>query len=222
LKRSIGISLIGLFTISCALLFAPVGAVAQQTDSNPAALTLNGVKDRLKKSQKYIKQAKKSAKANDPQGLNTAIENYNRSMDGLNTAISHGGIQGTPAQQQDAYNRVRSATQKHIDVLNGLMNNDKIPDAGKAGISKALTASQTGQQTAESHLSQLQSQQSMGQANRPGFGQAGGMGRSDGMGHSGGIGGFGSGASSMGGPGTGASMGRAGGPPAGVGGGRPH
>ena len=82
MKHFIRTSLIGLLTLSSALLFAPAGAVAQQTDSNPAALTLKVVKDRLKQNQQYIKQAKKSAKANDPQGLNTAIENYDHSMQG--------------------------------------------------------------------------------------------------------------------------------------------
>jgi hypothetical protein len=216
LKHAIQISLIGFLTLACALVFAPAGAVAQQTDSNPAALTLKQIKQRLKQNQKYIKQAKKSAKANDPQGLNTAIDNYNRNMDGLNTALSHGGVQGTPAQQQDAYNRVQNATQKHLKVLDNLIASGKVtnPKAISA-IQNAETASQKGQTTALSHLSQLQTQQAMGQANRPGFGQAGGMGRAGSMGRSGG---FGGGASSMGG-GMGAGMGHAGGPPAGVGGG---
>ena len=212
MKHFIRTSLIGLLTLSSALLFAPAGAVAQQTDSNPAALTLKVVKDRLKQNQQYIKQAKKSAKANDPQGLNTAIENYDHSMQGLNTAISHGGIQGTPAQQQDAYNRVQSATQKHLKVLNGLLS--KVPSQAVPHIQHAIDVSQTGRKTAMNHLTQLQAQQAMEQGNRPGFGQAGGMGRSQGMG------GFGAGNTPAGGPGMGAGMGHAGGPPAGVGGGR--
>jgi hypothetical protein len=219
LKRSIQFSLIGFLTFACALLFAPAGAFAQQSGSNPAALTLKQVKQRLKQNKQYIKQAKKSAKANDAQGLNAAIENYNRGMDGLNAALSHGGVQGTPAQQQDAYNRVQSATQKHMKVLDNLISSGKVtnPKAISA-IQNAETASQKGQTTAESHLSQLQTQQAMGQANRPGFGQAGGMGRAGSMGRSGG---FGGGMSSMGG-GMGAGMGHAGGPLAGVGGGHGH
>ena len=214
MKFLIRTSLIGLLTLSCAVLFVPAGAVGQQSASNPAALTLKQVKQRLKQNKQYIKQAKKSAKANDPQGLNTALQNYDRNMQGLNTAISHGGIQGTPSQQQDAYYHVQKATQNHINVLTGLLNNSKIPEQGKAGITKALAASQMGRQTALSHLSQLQAQQqAMGQANRPSFGQAGGMGRSNGMGRGGQTGGFG------GNPGMGAGMGAAGGPPAGVGGG---
>lgn len=210
LRRFIQTSLTGLLTFSCALLFAPAGAVAQQSEGNPATLTLQQVKQRLKQNKQYIQQAKKGAKAGDAQGLDTAIQNYDRSMQGLNTAISHGGIQGTPSQQQDAYNRVQSATQKHLKVLNGLLS--KVPSQAVPHIQHAIDVSQTGQQTALSHLSQLQAQQAAGQANRPGFGQAGGMGRSDSMGHSGGMG-------NMGGPGMGAGMDHAGGPPAGVGGG---
>jgi hypothetical protein len=213
LKRSIQLSLIVFLTFACALIFAPAGAVAQNSGSNPATLTLKQVKEQLKQNKQYLKDARKSAKAGYTQAMNTALDNYNRGMQGLDTAISRGGIQGTPSQQQDAYNRVANATQKHIGVLQGLLDNPKIPAQGKAGISKALAASQTGQTTALSHLSQLQTQQAMGQANRPGFGQAGGMGRSDGMG------GLGAGNSPMGGPGMGAGMGHAGGPPAGVGGG---
>lgn len=220
MKHSIQIILVGLLTLSCALLFAPAGAVAQQTDSNPATLTLKQVKEQLKQNKQYIKQAQKSAKAGDTQGLDTAIQNYDRSMKGLNTAINHGGIQGTPSQQQEAYHRVKKATQKHIDVLQGLLDNPKIPEQGKAGINKAITASQTGRQTAVSHLSQLQAQQAIRQANQPGFGQAGGMGRSQGMGRPGGMGGVGN--APMGSPGMGGGMGHAGGPPAGVGGGHGH
>ncbi|MCL5671097.1 MAG: hypothetical protein M1423_07365, partial [Acidobacteria bacterium] len=174
MKRSVLLSLIGLLTFSCALLFVPAGAVAQQSGSNPATLTLKQVKSQLSQNKQYLKDAKKSAKAGDGQGLNTALANYDRGMEGLDTAISHGGIQGTPAQQQDAYNRVKKATQKHIDVLNGLLS--KVPSLAVPHIQHAIDVSQTGQQTALSHLSQLQTQQTMGQANRPGFGQAGGMG----------------------------------------------
>lgn len=211
MKRSIQISLISFLTLSCALLFVPAGAVAQQASNDQATLTLKQVKEQLKQNKQDLNQAKKSANAGDAQGLDTALNNYNRGMEGLNTALSHGGIEGTPSQQQDAYNRVQSATQKHIAVLNGLLS--KVPAQAVPHIQHAIAVSQNGQNTALSHLSQLQTQRAMGQATRPGFGQAGGMG------HSGGIGEPGSGASSMGGPGMGAGMGRAGGPPAGVGGG---
>jgi hypothetical protein len=210
LRRLIQASLISLLTFSCALFMVPVGAVAQQSTNDQSTLTLKQVKERLKQNKKYLNRAKKMAKAGDTQGLNTALDNYDRDMAGLNTAISHGGIQGSPLQQQDAYNRVQSATQKHIDVLNGLLA--KVPSQAVPHIQHAIDVSQTGQQTALTHLSQLHAQQqAMGQANRPSFGQAGGMGRA------GDLGGFGGNAGMGAGMGAGAGMGH--GAPAGVGGG---
>ena len=203
-----------IFTFSV-LLLGPTSMLGQQTSNDQGTLTLKQVKERLKQNKQYLNKAKKMAKAGNTQGLNTALDNYDRGMAGLNTAISHGGIQGSPSQQQDAYNRVQSSTQKHIDVLNGLLS--KVPSQAAPHIQHAIDVSQTGQTTALSHLSQLQTQQqAMGQGNRPGFGQAGGMGQSQGMGRAGGMGG---GMSSMGAGGMGAGMGHAGGPPAGVGGG---
>ena len=216
MKRLIPIGLIGMLTFTCALLVAPAGAVAQQGSNDQATMTLKQVKQQLKENKQYLKEAKSRAKAGDTAGLNTALENYDRGMAGINTALSHGGFQGSPSQQQDAYNRVQSATSKHIKVLNGLLG--KVPQQAVPHIQHAIDVSQTGQQTALSHLSQLQAQQKMGQANRPSFGQAGGMGRSEGSGRTGGVGGFG-GNAGMGGPGMGGGMGHAGGPPAGVGGG---
>jgi hypothetical protein len=217
MKRLIHFSLIGLLTFSCALFFAPAGAVAQQASNDQATMTLKQVKEQLKQNKQYIKEAKKSAKAGDTQGLDTAIQNYDHSMEGLNTAISHGGIQGSPSQQQDAYNRVQSATQKHLKTLNGLL--DKVPQQAAPHIQHAIDVSQTGQQTALSHLNQLHAQQqAMRQAHQPGFGQAGSMGRSQGMGRAGSMGGMGAGMSNMGGRGMGGSMGRAGGAGMGAGG----
>ena len=216
MKRLIQASLISVLTFSCALLMAPVGAVAQQSTNDQSTLTLKQVKERLKQNKQYLNQAKKMAKAGDTQGLNTALDNYDRGTAGLNTALSHQDVQGSPSQQQDAYNRVQSATQKHIDVLNGLLS--KVPSQAVPHIQHAIDVSQTGQQTALSHLTQLQAQQqAMGQANRPSFGQAGGMGRSSGMGRAGEMGGFGGNAGMGGGMGAGAGMGH--GAPAGVGGG---
>lgn len=214
MKRLLQASVIGFVMFSCALLMAPAGAVAQQATNDQSTLTLQQVKDRLKQNQQYLNEAKKRAKAGDAQGLDTAIQNYDRGTQGLNTALSQGGIQGSPSQQQDAYNRVQSATSKHLKVLNNLLS--KVPAQAVPHIQHAIQVSQTGQQTALSHLSQLHAQQqAMGQANRPSFGQAGGMGRSsEGMGHAGSMGGLGGNPGMAGGAGP---MG--GGPPAGAGGG---
>jgi hypothetical protein len=209
MKRSIQFTLIGFLTLSCALLFVPTGAFAQQGTQDQATMTLKQVKERLQQNKQYLNNAKKRAKAGDTAGLETALNNYDRGMEGLNTALAHGGFSGTPSQQEQAYNRVQSATSKHLKVLNGLLS--KVPSQAVPHIQHAIDVSQTGQQTALSHLSQIHQQQAMQQANRPDFGQAGGMGRPEGAGRPAGMGGPG------GNPGMGGAMG--GGPPAGVGGG---
>jgi hypothetical protein len=226
MKRLVQLSLIGFLMFSCALLIASTGALAQQGTNDQSTLTLQHVKEQLKQNQQYLNEAKKRGKAGDAEGLNTALQNYNRGMEGLNTALSHAGIQGSPSQQQDAYNRVQSATSKHLKVLNNLLTSGKITNPHAiAAIQNAITVSQKGQTTALSHLSQLKTQQAMGQANRPGFGQAGGVGRSEGMGRPGGMGGVGGNpgmGGGMGNPGMGGGMGNpgmGGGPPAGAGGG---
>lgn len=200
MKRVIYLSFIGIIGLSCALLVVP-SAVAAPQQTGQASLTLKQVKERLKQNKQYIKEAKRRAKAGDATGLNTALNNYDRNMKGLNTALSQGGFQGTPSQQEDAYSRVQSATSKHLKVLNKLLG--KVPSQAVPHIQHAIEVSQTGQQTALSHLSQLQAQRRMGQANRPGFGQPGSMGRSGSAGRSGGMGGMGPGNAPMGGPGMG-------------------
>ena len=209
MKRLISLSLISMIAFCCALLVVPAALAAPQ-QAGQATLTLNQVKQRLKQNKQYIKEAKKRAKAGDAAGLNTALNNYDRNMEGLNTALSHGGFQGTPSQQEDAYNRVQSATGKHLKVLNGLLS--KVPSQAVPHIQHAIEVSQTGQQTALSHLSQLRTQQAMGQANRPGFGQPGTMGRSESAGRAGSMG-MGPANASMGGPGMAGGMGHAGGGP---------
>jgi len=220
MRRTWELVTLGILIVSCVLLAGTANTFGQQASNGQATLTLKQVKQRLNQNKNYLKTAEKRGKAGDAAGLQTALNNYDRGMEGLNTALSQGQIQGSPSQQQDAYNRVQTATQKHLNVLEGLLNNPKIPAQGKAGINKAIAASQKGQQTALSHLSQLQAQQGMGQANRPGSGQSQGMGRSEGMGRPGGAGGFGAANSPMGAP-MGGGMGHPGGGPPMGGGGHP-
>lgn len=207
----------GSLIVSCILLAGPAQILGQQTQNNQGSLTLKHVKQKLSQYNQYLKQAAKEGKAGDSAGLTTALNNYSRGMQGLNTALSQGHFNGTPSQEEQAYNRVKKATQKHINVLEGLLNNSKIPAQGKAGITKALSASQNGQAMALSHLKTLQTQRSMEQANRPGFSQTGGMGRPEGVGGgmSGGAGsmGAGMGHGMGGGMGAGGGMGHAGGGP---------
>ncbi len=193
---------------------------AQQTGNQQSQLTLKQVKQRLSTNKKYLKQAEKQGKAGNSAGLETALNNYDRGMAGLNTALSQGHFNGTPSQQEEAYNRVQKATQKHIKVLNKLLS--KVPAQAAPHIQHAIDVSKTGQTTALSQLSTLRTQQAMQQGNRPNMGEGQGMGRPGGAGNQSGMGHMG-GAGPMGGGmrgGMGGGMGRASGPPMGGGHGR--
>ncbi len=188
--------------------------LGQQTSNDQSTLTLKQVKQQLKQNQQYLKQAEKEGKAGNSAGLQTALTNYDSGMSGLNTALSQGHFNGSLSQQEDAYKRVQKATQKHINVLTGLLG--KVPSQAVPHIQHAIDVSKTGQTTALNQLSTLHTQQAqatMGQGNRPNMEQGQGMGRPEGAGSQGGFGQMG-GAAPMGG-GMGAGMGHAGGPPMG-------
>jgi hypothetical protein len=206
MKRLTHLGIMVVFTAFGVLLVAPAGIMASQQAANgQSALTLNQVKQRLKQNQQYIKQAEKRGNAGDTAGMETALTKYDRGMEGLNTALSEGQIQGSSSQQENAYNRVQTATAKHLRVLNGLLN--KVPAQAVPNIQHAIDVSQMGQKTALSHLTQLQTQTGLGQGNNSGFGRSEGSA----MGHPGGIG---AANSPMGGPmGMGDSMGHQGGGP---------
>lgn len=217
MKRLVQLSTIGLMLAFSALFISPAGLAGQQETDNQGTLTLQQVKDRLKENAQYLKEAQQRGKAGDSAGLETALTNYDRGIEGLNTAISQGRVEGTPSQQESVYNRVQSATSKHLKVLNGLLS--KVPPQAVPHIQHAIDISQKGQQTALSHLSQLHSQQAMAHADHSGIGESQGMGRSEGSGHAGGMGGFGERTAPVGGP-MGGGMGRSMGGPA-MGGGHP-
>lgn len=209
MKRFIQFGIISMILALGSLLFAPAAVALQKGTRNQSTLTLKQVKKQLKKNEQYLKEAEKQGKAGDTSGMETALSNYSHGMESLNTALSKGQFQGSPSQLEDAYNRVQTATSKHLHVLNGLLN--KVPPQAVPHIQHAIDVSKTGQETALNHLNQLQVQQGMGQANRPDFGNSQGMGRPENVGRPGGVGGFPGGATPAGGPmghpGGGPSMG---------------
>ena len=219
MRRLMQLGVMGLSFAFCALLVGPASVLGQQASTDQGPITLKQVKQRLKQNNKYLKDAEKQGKAGNTSGLQTALNNYDRSLEGLNTALSHGQFEGSPSQQEDAYNRVQTATSKHTQVLEKLL--DKVPEQARSHVQHAIDVSQTGHDTALSHLQTLQAEQARAQSNQSGFGRAQAGGRQQGMGRPGGVGGFPGGMSPMGGPG-GAGMGHAGGPPSGGHPGGPH
>jgi hypothetical protein len=151
-----------------ALVLSPVGLWAQNQSQNQANLTLQDVKDRLNQNKDYLKQAQKSGKAGDAAGLQTALDNFDRSTEGLNQALSSGHFNGTPDQQEEALSRVADATSKHTKTLTNLLN--KVPSQAQPAIQRAILVSQKGHETATAHLQEFHAQ-------HPNLGQSGGMGQ---------------------------------------------
>jgi len=158
-----------------ALILSPVFVLAQ--DQSQAGLTLQNVKDQLKQNKTFLDQASKQGKAGDAAGMQTALDNYNRGMDGLNKALSHdGGFSGSVSQREDALARVSNATSKHIKTLQGLLS--KVPAQARGAIQNAINVSQKGHDTATANLQASQAQhQSLGGSGRPsGAGMPSGVG----------------------------------------------
>ena len=178
--------------LSAALFLAPAGSFGKQAPNDQSSLMLKQVKQRLKQNQRYLKQAEKRGKAGDTTGLQSALTNYDRSIEGLNTAISHGQLVASPSQEKQAYERVQSATSKHIQVLENLLT--KVPEQARSAIQHAIQVSQTGHNTALAHLQQVHAEQ----MNSPAYGRPEGAPHSEGVGAPRGMGGF---------PGAGGPMG---------------
>ena len=166
-----------------ALILSPVIALAQDQSS----LSLQNVKDQLKQNKNYLDQASKQGKAGDAAGMQTALDNYDRSMDGLNTVLSHaGGFSGSASQREDALARVSDATSKHIKTLQGLLS--KVPAQAQGAIQNAITVSQKGHDMATASL-QTSRAQHQNQSGRPdGFGRPSGAGQGMGGGRPAGVG----------------------------------
>jgi hypothetical protein len=197
----------------CVLAFAPAALVAQE-EEDQATLTLKDVKNRLKENKSFLDQAKSRGKAGDAEGIQTAIENYDRGMTGLNQALEAGQFEGSERDHEKALEQVEQATRKHGEVLSDLLT--KVPEEARPGIERALANSQKGRETALANLERVraerqeraaaQRRQGMGQ---PGAtGQPGTVGRPSGVGAPGGVG-------RPGGVGGGRPSGVGGGPPGG-------
>lgn len=210
MKSVTRIGLVGLSSALYILSLVPAGFGAQ--DDAQRTLTLQEVKDRLKQNTNYLKDAEKRGKAGDAAGVQTALENYDRNMDGINHAMNAGGFQGSEGQREEAYDRVEKATRKHGEVLANLEG--KVPEQARSAIQHAMEVSQKGRTTALSNLQQVRTerqqreQAEMRRQNQTGsgYGRDNGMGRPDSMGGPGNSGGAGVGRSA--GAGGGASAGR--------------
>jgi len=166
---------VGSLFVLLALALSPVVLAAQDQSGNPASMTLQDVKDRLKQNQTFLEDAQKRGKAGDAAGLQTALDNFSRSTDGLNRALNSGQFNGTPNQQEEALSRVADATSKHTKTLTNLLN--KVPSQAQSAIQRAISVSQKGHDTAVANLQGFHAQhpnlgqgmsQSAGRSSAPG------------------------------------------------------
>lgn len=193
----------------------PVAMLAQGENEDTATLTLKDVKESLKENKKHLKEAKNRGKAGDAAGMETALGNFERGVEGLDRALDRGRFEGDLYEREEAFNRVENATRKHGEVLADLLESGKIPEQARAHVEHAMQVSQKGRETALANLQQARAQRRQHEAAGQGLGQSGGFGRPGSAGRPGGIGGAPSGVGAPGGVGGGPAgtpgAGRAGG-----------
>jgi len=144
---------VGLVLAPLLVAIAPLVVSAQGDRDDQATLTLNNVKERLKQNKEYLKQAKQHARRGDAAGVNTALENYERSMEGLNRAMQEGRVEGDESGREEAFERVERATRKHGEVLADLLN--KVPEQARPAVERAMEQSQHGRATALQNLERV-------------------------------------------------------------------
>jgi hypothetical protein len=215
MKNAMKIGLVGLTSILSVFLLVPAGFGAQDDAQAQRTMSLQEVKDRLNQNKVHLEDVKKRGKAGDAAGVETALQNYDRNMEGINRAMSSGRFEGNEAQREEAFDRVEKATRKHGEVLSDLSG--KVPEQARPAIQRAMENSQKGRTTALSNLERVRSErQEREQAEMRQQQQMGDVhGRPDGMGRPGGAGGSANGAG--GGMGAGHSAGAGGGASAGRG-----
>ncbi len=156
----------------------------EQASQDQRNLTLQDVKDRLKQNEKYIQDASQHGKAGDAKGTQVALDNYSRSMEGLNRAIAQGQFEGDEFARVEALERVEMATRKNGEVLAGLL--DKVPEEAKPRVQNAMEVSQTGRTTVLGQLSAARAQRDAAVSRRRQSQQSGGFGGPSAAGSSGG------------------------------------
>lgn len=194
MKVGLKLNLVWLIALGV-LALAPVESAAQEESEDQATLTLKEVKNRLKENKKHLEQARTRGRAGDAQGVQTAIENYDRGMTGLNRALEAGRFEGSERDHEKALEQVEIATRKHSEVLSDLLT--KVPEQARPGIERALANSQKGRETALANLQRVRAQrqererlaaQERHRAGEAGIGRPGTMGRPGDIGGPGGLG----------------------------------
>lgn len=135
----------GVLSLFLAGVLIPV-AVAFAADEKQSELTLKDVQTRLKQNESFLKKAQERGRAGDAAGTRVAMENYQRGMEGINRALERGEFRGTEREHARAIDAIHNATSKNVGVLTDLL--ERVPEAARPGIERALAASQAGREKA--------------------------------------------------------------------------
>lgn len=95
-----------------------------------------------------IERALQASQQASREGLNRSIEQYAANIGAMARAMEMGEV--APGESASVYDRVDRSTRRHIGVLEGLLG--KVPEQARAGIERALAASQKGNQVARAAL----------------------------------------------------------------------
>jgi hypothetical protein len=119
---------------------------AQDSEEFDEPLSKKEAEQTLKLADEALANAERAQRRGDTSGMERALENYSRHINKLERTIHGGNVRQD--DHEDVAVMFFHATDKHTDVLDGLLSGDKVPDEGKAGITKALAASMKGHTTA--------------------------------------------------------------------------
>ena len=119
---------------------------------------INAKSDPLDKAMVHLRHAdarlleiQAMAARDKPEFVNDLVNAYERELKDANADISRGQSQGRDVTH--ALEMVAQATQKHTEVLTGLLG--KVPDKAKPAIRRSISVSRTGGNTARNRLSRI-------------------------------------------------------------------
>jgi len=146
----------GILFLALLVLGVPPAVSAQEAGEEQAEITLKDVKNRLKDNEKHLNEARKRGRAGDAQGMQVALDNFQRGQSGLERALERRRFSGNLQDREEAWSRVERATRKHGEVLTDLYG--RVPEQARPGIARAIENSQKGRETALERLEQARGQ----------------------------------------------------------------
>jgi len=117
------------FTILFAAAFLSLHpASAQDSEEFDEPLSKKEAEQTLKLADEALENAERAQSRGDTPGMERALENYTGHTNKLERTIHGGNVRQD--EREDVAVMFFHATDKHTDVLNGLLSEDKFPDEG--------------------------------------------------------------------------------------------